>query len=140
MRRFLVVFAMVSASMFALVPAAEAHEARDTRHRTSFNTYIVQRIVGPFSGTAKDGDPGFPESEGEADRVNCRGNDSIVSGKATILRRTVHHGLSRNIVIKLDVIGAFWDSDVDALRWGTFIAPNGKKGWNSVRLSILCHT
>jgi hypothetical protein len=41
-------------------------------------------------------------------------------------------------VLTLDVVGAFWDPEVDSFKWGAFINATGRKGWNSVTLTVTC--
>ena len=55
--------------------------------------------------------------------------------------RSVRHrtGTASRDVVTLDVLGADWDSEVDLLKWGTFIAATGRSGWKSVTLTITCH-
>ena len=100
-------------------------------------TYTVTRTVGPYSGTAPDGDAGHPQNNGEADRVDCRKGDTAVSGHATINHRT-SHGTTRYDVLRLDRSGVTYDSDAGYSIFYQFISPNGRKGWNSVTLTATC--
>jgi hypothetical protein len=101
--------------------------------KTPPKTYTVTRTVGPFSGTDTS------LGDREALSVWCTGaTDSILSESAKIVRKTSHGTASRDVVT-LDVLGAYWDSEVDLLKWGTFIGATGKSGWNSVTLTITCH-
>ncbi len=100
------------------------------------NTYTVTRTVGPYNGAAKLGERGSVP-DGEAKTVSCGHGESILGGSAKIIRKTSHGTTSRN-VLTLDVIGAFWDPEVDLLKWGAFINATGRKGWNSVKLTVTC--
>ena len=100
------------------------------------NTYTVTRTVGPYNGAAKLGELGSVP-DGEAKTVACSPGESIIAGSAKINRKTSHGKTSRD-VLTLDVIGAFWDPEVDLLKWGAFINATGRKGWNSVTLTVTC--
>jgi hypothetical protein len=128
MRRLtLPVMALVALLGLTLVGTATAAPA---------NKYTVTRTVGPYNGAAKLGGPGSVP-DGEAKTVSCGPGESILAGSAKIIRKTSHGITSRN-VLTLDVIGAFWDPEVDLLKWGAFINATGRKGWNSVRLTVTC--
>jgi len=96
----------------------------------------VTRTVGPYNGAAKLNEPGSVP-DGEAKTVSCGSGESILSGSAKIKRKTSHGKTSRD-VLTLDVLGAFWDPEVDTLKWGAFINATGHKGWNSVTLTVTC--
>jgi hypothetical protein len=81
--------------------------------------------------------PGCCGRRREAKTVSFNPGDSILSGSATVTRKTTH-GTAKNIVLTLDVVGAFWDTEVDALKYGAFVGTNGKAGWNSVVLTVSC--
>jgi hypothetical protein len=102
-------------------------------------TYTVTRTYGPFNGQAnwQNNLPGHVP-DGEALVIFCDNlHDSVVKGAAKINRKT-SHGTSR-VVLTLDVIGAFWDTEDDRLKWGAFARATGRKGWNSVTFTITCH-
>jgi hypothetical protein len=48
-----------------------------------------------------------------------------------------HHSYVSD-VLTLDPVGAFWDTEVDMLKWGTFVNATGRKGWNSVTVTVAC--
>lgn len=99
-------------------------------------TYTVTRTVGPYNGAAKIGDVGsVPDGEGVT--VACGPRESILAGSAKINRRTTH-GTTSSDVLTVDPVGAFWDTEDDSLQWGTFVNATGRKGWNSVTLTVTC--
>ena len=100
-------------------------------------TYVVTRTVGPYSGTAKEGDRGFPQTNGESDRVHCHLGDTAVSGSAKIVRKT-SHGTAHRDVLKLGKHGVTYDSESGYDIFYQFVAPNGRKGWNNVKLTVTC--
>jgi hypothetical protein len=126
-RTALLVMALVALLGLTLVGTATAAPSR---------TYTVTRTVGPYNGAAKLGDPGsVPDGEGKT--VSCGPGESIVAGSAKINRKTSYGTTSRD-VLTLDIVGAFWDTETDSLKWGTFINATGRKGWNSVTLTVTC--
>jgi hypothetical protein len=62
----------------------------------------------------------------------------VISGAAKINRRT-SYGTAKSEVLTLDV-GVFYDTDRSdiSLGWGAFAYPTGKKGWNSVTVTVTC--
>ena len=130
MRR-LSLLVLICASLASTVAFAGVADAAPSR------TYTVTRTVGPYSGTAKDGETGFPQSNGEADVVGCRKDDTAVRGSARINHRT-SRGATRYDVIRLDKSGVTYDSDAGRSVFYQFISPNGRRGWNSVTLSVTC--
>ena len=98
---------------------------------------LVITGVATAASTSKIGEPGsVPDGEGVT--VACNNpRESIVSGSAKINRKT-SHGTTSKDVLTLDPVGAFWDTEVDMLKWGTFVNATGRKGWNSVTLTITC--
>lgn len=134
MRRLLlaILLALLGVVAFA-VPADAAPNGK---------IYTVSRTVGPYNGEANwhNDLPGQPP-DGEAVVVECKhpgaNADYALRGKATINHKT-SHGTTRRDVISLDVIGFFWNTEVDHLQYGTFVETNGRKGWNSVTLTITC--
>lgn len=127
-RSLLLVLSIVSLAFGLVVGTAEAAPS---------NTYVVTRSFGPYNGAAKPGDPGSVPVNGEAKRVSCNAGDTGLSGSATIVRKT-SHGTTRTDVITLDVIGWFWNSEVDLLQYGAFVGATGKPGWNSVTITATC--
>jgi hypothetical protein len=128
MRRLtLLVMALVALLGLTLVGTADAATSK---------THTVTRTVGPYNGAAELNEPGSVP-DGEAKTVSCGAGESIISGSAKIKRKTSHGTTSRD-VLTLDVIGAFWDPEVDTLKWGAFIEATGRKGWNSVTLKVTC--
>ena len=105
-------------------------------------TYTVTQTFGPFNGQANESNnlPGGVHTNGEGYRVQCADqHDAIVSGSATINRKTTH-GTASSDVVNLDVLGAYIETDAaNILEWGGFIATNGRKGWNTVTFKITCH-
>ena len=129
MRRLLVLVPTIAALLgLAVVGTADASTSR---------IYTVTRTVGPYSGSAKDGEAGFPQSNGEADVVNCRKGDTAVKGFAQIKRRT-SHGIARTDVVRLGKRGVAYNSESGFDMFYVFITPNGRKGWNSVTLTVAC--
>jgi hypothetical protein len=126
-RLILLVLALVALLGLTLVGSATAATSK---------MYTVTRTVGPYNGAAKLGEPGSVP-DGEAKTVACSPGESIIEGSAKINRKTSHGKASRD-VLTLDVIGAFWDREVDLLKWGSFINATGRKGWNSVTLTVTC--
>ena len=130
MRR-LILLALTCASMASTVAFAGVADAAPSK------TYVVTRTVGPYSGTAKEGERGYPQSNGEADRVLCHLGDTAVSGSAKIVRKT-SHGTARRDVLQLGKHGVAYDSESGYDIFYQFVAPNGRKGWNSVKLTVTC--
>ena len=131
--RFLLSLAVIlGLTSSALVTAPMADAA------TPLKNYTVTRTFGPYNGEATwmNGLPG-QVPDGEARVVYCQPGESIVRGSATINRRT-SHGVTPREVLTLDVLGAFWNTEVDMLQWGAFINATGRKGWNSVTFTIVC--
>jgi hypothetical protein len=108
-----------------------------TADAATSRTYTVTRTVGPYNGTAKDGEAGFPQSNGEADVVLCRKGDKAVKGSATIKRRT-SHGTASRTVLRIGKTGVTYDSDAGYDVFYAFLTPTGQKGWNSVKLTVTC--
>jgi hypothetical protein len=125
-RSALLVMALVGLLGLTLVGTATAAPSK---------TYTVTRTVGPYNGAAKLGENGSVP-DGEAVTVRCAPGESILAGSAKINRKT-SYGTSR-VVLTLDVLGAFWDTEDDSLKWGTFVYATGRKGWNSVTLTVTC--
>jgi hypothetical protein len=129
MRRLLVLVPTIAALLgLAVVGTADAATSK---------TYTVTRTVGPYSGTAKDGEKGFPHSNGEADTVSCRRGDKAIKGSAKINRRT-SHGTARGNVVQLGRRGVTYNSESGFDVFYVFVDPNGRKGWNSVTLTVAC--
>ena len=112
--------------------------------------YTVSRTLGPYNGALPIGAtvpcgagctttaPGAIDADDEAPSVMCNSErDALLGGTATINRKT-SHGTTEKDVVNLDRLGAFWDTEVDRIRWGTWIRPNGRPGWNSVTLTVQC--
>jgi hypothetical protein len=117
-RLILLVVALVGLLGLTLVGTATAAPS---------NTYTVTRTVGPYNGAAKIGEPGsVPDGRGVT--VACAPRESILKGTAKINRKTSYGTTSRD-VLTLDPVGAFW---------GTFVNATGRKGWNSVTLTVTC--
>ena len=100
-------------------------------------TYTVTRTVGPYNGAAKDGEAGFPQSNGEADLVNCRKGDTALRGTARINRRT-SHGTAARTVLRIGKRGVAYNSESGYDMFYAFLTPTGLKGWNSVTLTVTC--
>ena len=130
MRR-LVLLALTCASLASTVAFAGVADAAPSK------TYVVTRIVGPYSGTAPEGERGYPQSNGEADVVLCRLGDTAVSGSAKIIRKT-SHGTARRDVLRLGKHGVTYDSESGYQVYYQFVTQNGRKGWNSVKLTVTC--
>ena len=112
--------------------------------------YTVSRTLGPYNGALPIGAtvpcglgctttaPGAIDADDEAPTVMCNGErDALLGGTATINRKT-SYGTTERDVVNLDRLGAFWDSEVDRIKWGTWIRPNGRPGWNTVTLAATC--
>lgn len=100
--------------------------------------YTITRTFGPYNGAAAIGQPGsVPDAEGLA--VYCGNRESVISGAAKINRKT-SYGTTKSDILTLDVIGVFYDTDRSdiSLGWGAFANPTGKKGWNSVTITVTC--
>ena len=108
-----------------------------TADAATSRTYTVTRTVGPYNGTAKDGEAGFPQSNGEADVVLCRTGDKAVKGSATIKRRT-SHGTAARTVLRIGKRGVAYNSESGYDMFYAFLTPTGQKGWNSVTLTVTC--
>lgn len=131
MRRHLAVFlSLVVALLGGLAFAGTANAA-------AANTYIATRTFGPHNGDVKEGDPGSVPVNVETLRVSSNADDTGLSGSATVNRKT-SHGTARNTVITLDMIGWFWNSEVDLLQYGSFVGTTGKPGWNNVTITATC--
>jgi hypothetical protein len=130
MRR-LTLLVLTCASLASTVGLAGVADAAPSR------TYTVTRTVGPYSGTAPDGNAGHPQNNGEADVVLCHRGDTAVRGHARINHRT-SHGTTRSDVLRLDRSGVTYDSESGYNVFYQFISPNGRKGWNSVTLTVTC--
>ena len=111
--------------------------ATGTADAAPSKTYVVSDTFGPYNGAAREGQPGSVPSNGEARVVFCAPGESILSGSTTINRKT-SHGTAKRTVITVDVLGAFWDTEDDSLKYGAFVGTTGKPGWNSVTLTITC--
>lgn len=99
--------------------------------------YTVSRTVGPYNGALPFDTPGGVPN-GEAPSVSCNNpHDALLGGNAVVNLKT-SHGTSKSGTLNLDRIGAYWDSEVDRIKWGTFIRPTGKTGWNSVTITATC--
>ena len=131
MRRHLLVLVLTFASLVFGVIVAGTADAAPSR------TYVVSRTFGPYNSAAKPGDPGAVPDNGEARNVSCNAGDSGLSGSAKVVRRTTH-GTTRSDVITLDVVGWYWNSEVDLLQYGAFVGATGKPGWNSVTITVTC--
>lgn len=98
--------------------------------------YQTTRTFGPYDGEADLGDPGSVP-DGEAIRLSCENSQPILTGGYRINRKT-SHGTADRQVLTFRKLGVFWNSENDALDWGGFVEATGKKGWNSVTISVLC--
>jgi hypothetical protein len=100
--------------------------------------YSVTKTFGPYNGAAKIGQPGSVP-DGRALAVYCANRESVIGGTAKINRKT-SYGTTRNDVLTLEVIGAFYDTDRSdvSLGWGAFANPTGKSGWNTVTITVTC--
>jgi hypothetical protein len=129
--RRLTLLVLTCASLASTVGFAGVADAAPAR------TYTVTRTVGPYSGTTREGDAGYPQTNGEADVALCRRGDTAVRGHARINHRTAH-GPTRYDVLRLDRSGVTHDSESGYNVFYQFISPNGRKGWNSVTLTVTC--
>ena len=98
-------------------------------------TYTVTRTAGPFDGAAGIGQ-NHSVPDGEALVVNCRPDDTALRGSATINRRT-SHGTSAK-VLRIGGHGVTFDADSGYSQFHAFVTATGKKGWNSVTLTVTC--
>ncbi len=108
-----------------------------TASAATSDKYTVTRGLGPYNGAAGPEGPGYIGPDSEAKSVSCNPGDTILSGSAKINRKTPHGTATRDVV-NVKPIGIFWDSEVNAFKWGAFISVNGSKGWNSVTLTAKC--
>jgi hypothetical protein len=106
-----------------------------TADAATAKTYTVTRTVGPYNGAAKLGEKGSVP-DGEAPVVNCRADDTAIKGSATINRRTSHGRSAKILRIGRHDVGV--DSDTGYSRFYAFVNATGKKGWNSVTLTVIC--
>ena len=106
-----------------------------TADAATAKTYSVTRTVGPFNGAAKIGENGSVP-DGEAVVVNCRPGDTAVNGSARIKRHT-SHGWSAK-VLRIGKRGVAFDSDSGYSQFYAFVTATGRKGWNSVALTVRC--
>ena len=127
MRR-LIVFVVPLVALLGLTLTGTADAA-------SSRTYTVTRTTGPYNGAAKPGDVGAVD-DGEADRVNCRADDVALRGYATINRHT-SHGTARR-VLRIGKHGVAFNEESGYWMFYAFVLETGKKGWNSVTLTVTC--
>ena len=136
-RLVLTVLPLVASLGLALTGTADAAAPKTSAPKTSAaTTYTVTRTAGPFDGAARPGyDPGAVP-DGEALVVNCREGDTAVTGSARINRRT-SHGTSAT-VLRIGAHGVGLDPDSGYSQFHAFVTATGKRGWNSVRLTVTC--
>jgi hypothetical protein len=125
-RLVLLVLPLIALLGLSLTGTADAATAK---------TYTVTRTVGPYNGAAKLGEKGSVP-DGEAVVVICRADDTAVKGSATINRRTSHGKSARILRIGRHDVGL--DSESGYSRFYAFVNATGKKGWNSVTLTVTC--
>lgn len=130
MRRLLVIVLSFASLALSLVVVGTADAAPS-------KSYVVTRTFGPYNSAAKPGDAGAVPDNGEAKRVSCNAGDTGLSGSVRIVRKT-SHGTTKSDVLTVDVIGWFWNAEVDLLQYGAFIGATGKPGWNSVTITATC--
>jgi hypothetical protein len=106
-----------------------------TADAATAKTYTVTRTAGPFNGAAKIGQNGSVP-DGEALVVNCKPGDTALNGSAAI-KRTTSHGTSAT-VLRIGKNGVAFDSDSGYSQYYAFVTATGKKGWNSVKLTVTC--
>jgi hypothetical protein len=106
-----------------------------TADAATAKTYTVTRTVGPYNGAAKFGEKGSVP-DGEAPVVNCRPDDTALKGFATIKRHT-SHGTSAT-VLRIGRHGVTFNSESGYSQFYAFVDATGKKGWNSVKLTVTC--
>jgi hypothetical protein len=102
---------------------------------TAAKTYTATRTDGPFNGAAGIYDPGSVP-DGEALTLSCKDGYTAVKGTATIVRKT-SHGTSRT-VLKIGRHGVHFDAESGNSQAFAFVTATGKKGWNSVKLTVTC--
>lgn len=98
-------------------------------------TYTVTRTVGPYNGAAEPGDAGAVP-EGEAPLVNCRADDVALRGSASVNRRTSHGRAAR--VLSIAKHGVAFNEETGYWMFYAFVDASGRKGWNSVTLTVTC--
>lgn len=127
-RVFLAAPAVAAVLGLAVTGTAEASVAPAyVRH-----PYTMVRTVGPFSGTAKPGDPGGVP-DGEALTVHCwQTGDKALRGTVKIV-----WGGDRR-VLRIERRGTFFDSEVDLDGYYAFVAASGRRGQNTVVLTVTC--
>lgn len=106
-----------------------------TADAATAKTHTVTRTAGPFNGAAKIGQNGSVP-DGEALTVHCGEGETAVKGSATI-KRTTSHGTSAT-VLRIGNHGVAFDSESGSSEFYAFVSATGKKGWNSVKLSVTC--
>ena len=123
----LVLFVLPLIALLGLTGTADAATA---------TTYTLNQTFGPFNGAARPGYDPDAVPDGEALFLHCRDDDTAVKGSATINRRT-SHGKSAK-VLRLGRHGVAFDSERGFSEYYAFVDPTGKKGWNSVTLTVTC--
>lgn len=125
--RHLVVPAVAAVLGLAVPGVAEASTPAYVRH-----PYTMVRTVGPFSGTAKPGDPNsLPD--GEALTVHCwQTGDKAIRGSVKVDRGGDHR------VLWVGRRGTFFDSEVDLDGYYAFVTATGRRGQNTVTLTVTC--
>jgi hypothetical protein len=137
MRRWILVptVALLGVTLVSATTATATASAAATPKPPS-KSYTVTRTYGPYNSAAQIGQVGsVPDGEGVT--AACAPGESIIAGATKINRKTTHGTTARD-VLTLDTVGAFWDPEVDALKWGTFVNATGKSGWNSVTITLTC--
>ena len=126
----LVLFVLPLIALLGLTGTADAATAE-----SHAKTYTLTQTFGPFDGAAKWYEPGSVP-DGESLFLHCKGDDTAVKGSATINRRT-SHGKSAT-VLRLGRHGVGFDSERGFSEYYAFVDATGKKGWNSVTLTVTC--
>lgn len=129
MLRRLLPVPLAAAAALGLAGAGTAEAAAPTYVRYP---YTMTRTVGPFDGTAKPGDPGgLPD--GEALTVHCwQTGDKAIRGTVKIDR----NGARR--VLHIGRRGTFFDSEVDLDGYYAYATATGRRGQNTVTLTVTC--
>jgi hypothetical protein len=122
----LVLIVLPLIAMLGLAGTADAATAK---------TYTLTRTAGPFNGAARIGENGSVP-DGEALVINCKYGDTALKGSATI-KRSTSHGTTSKDVVRVGKHGVTLDPDTGS-QFYAFVTATGKKGWNSVTLSVTC--
>jgi hypothetical protein len=101
--------------------------------------YTTTPTCGPYRGDLDEtsSEPGHVP-DGEARAISCQNSQEPILKGAFRINHQTSHGTTDRDALRFSSIGTFWDTENDSLRFGGFVHPTGRDGWNSVSISILC--